>query len=157
MRSSVVVLRVGKFCISLYLIIFLIGGGRICGGEALSWIGIDVHHHHDLHHGECDHHRDDGHDHDNDCDEHNEHDAPSTPGDCCENALVLFDADQPKKLSLPQSPMDEIELSFAFNLLSIPEIHRAETARRNWLHPPPPGLLMPASGEMLIAHQRFNL
>lgn len=134
--------------LSIYLIIFMIGGGRVCGCESLSWVGIEVH---QFNSGptNCDHEHDGDH-------HHPEDQAPMGSNECCEEALVLFNADQPKKLGLPQSYIVNFEKAFVPHLSLNWEVGFNGGARY-FLYFPPPEISSRLSCGLLIALQRFNL
>lgn len=86
-----------------FLIVFLIGGGRVCGCEVLSWVGVEVHQHdnespcsHHHHHHVSDTPTEQ--EHDDDGRDHSEPDHPSQERDCCELALKSHIGEIPKCL-----------------------------------------------------------
>ncbi|MDF1811919.1 MAG: hypothetical protein P1V20_06885 [Verrucomicrobiales bacterium] len=121
-----------KLVSTLYLILFLIGGGRVCGCESLSWVGIDVHHCNVTHAEEspCCHHHHGEHDHEEgNSDQPHSDEEPMGGGPCCEESLQLYDGEIPKKLPVPDDAPFSGELalvpfagidSFAQNLKTSP-------------------------------------
>lgn len=143
-----------KCLLSFYLVVFLIGGGRVCACDAFSWIGIDIHSFASDHHtGHC------GGDHSDDVD-HHEHDHLSHGDDsedecpsnqCCELALQPFDAVTPQTVAVQEQLL---EISF-HSYCSRSDFRIGHNPfKKSWNDPPSAIYFQPLT---LVLHQRFNL
>jgi len=142
---------VTRLILTSFLIIFLIGGGRVCGCEALSWIGIDCHKSGKSE--SCDHHHHNHHDGGEDDNNHSHSDEPASGQNCCEQSLKLVNGEIPKHLSLPEiSDFSELApISFLdFN----PVIGLVTESQKRWKQPPSH---IPAPGHSRLLQQRFNV
>lgn len=152
-----------RLLLTSYLFVFMIGGGRTCGCEALSWVGIEVRHSESTHEGKsacCHHHHDtEGDDHGDHEEEQPGHSHPDEPvgdglGDCCELALKSINGDIPKKL-LDLSELTVISELFWGPLTGFSLFHPGmETSRQGWSPPLPP---IPDAGLVRLIQQRFNV
>lgn len=134
--------RILQIFLTLYLAVFLTGGGRVCACEALSWFGIDVHarEHQHRHHG-----------HDHDAAGADEDESPLPK--CCETSLHPIEANLPEgfilsALSFPDVP-DAPDYSpwAGLDAQIMPPGVRAAVRKH-----PPPHL---AHGELLSFLQRY--
>ena len=134
---------VTRLILTSFLIIFLIGGGRVCGCETLSWIGIDCHK--SAESETCHHHHHDG-------GEEDDSQSPE-PEDCCEQSLKLVNGEIPKTLSVPEisgfgelAPVSLLEINPLVGLI-------AKSLTR-WMNPPSH---FPTLGLSRLFQQRFNV
>ena len=98
-----------KLFLTSILIMFLIGGGRVCGCEILSWIEVQITQFasKDVHTSSCHgNHSGDEKNRENGCD-HSQSDQPFQEGNCCQESLKPIIGDIPKFLVLPNLSLDE--------------------------------------------------
>lgn len=147
-----------KILLTLYLVSFLISGGRVCSCEALSWIGIDVHHFvsDEAKSSECCHSTTEKSDH---LDHDHHHDTPEksdqTPerGDCCEIAFQLIEAELPRTISTADiDPLNQSFLLYSDRLLALNPVFDPE---KTWKRPPPTPAFSTVAKHLI--HQRFNV
>ena len=148
-----------RLLLTSFLIVFMIGGSRVCGCESLSWLGIEVrnsassrHEHSSCCHHHSDHREEKGEEGES------EHSHPEEPasggGNCCDLALKSFNSEIPKKLSDLSDPSTFSEFPPDF-LTELNLLNRSiEAATKKWRNPSPP--ILDASLERLF-QQRFNV